>query len=164
MNSQTSPTAVPASLGKRFLSIFYDLLITFFLSFIITLIVQSVLISSGLVELETVQISKTETISTIPANSIVNTLLKSLWLVIPFFYFTYYWTTKGRTLGMKVWKIQAISTTNSNSQSISWLQAGLRYCGALFGLGYLWMLADKENLPLQDRLSKTRLIKQDKVM
>ena len=151
MRTQTAP----AGLGKRFLAIIYDLLIAFFFSLIITLIIQSLLIGSGLVELESVQISKTETISTIPADSTVNMILTSLWLLIPFLYFGYFWTKKGQTLGMKAWRVKAISNNNSD---ISWMQSILRFFGALFGLGFLWMIADKEHLPLQDRLSKTRII------
>jgi uncharacterized RDD family membrane protein YckC len=147
-----------ASLGKRFLAIIYDLLIVFFLSFIITLIAQTFIIQFSLVELESVQISKTESISAIPIDSATNSFLRSLWLLIPFLYFIYYWTKHNRTLGMKVWKIKAIS---SNHLAITWLQASIRFISALFGLGYLWMIIDKENLPLQDRLSKTRLIKVD---
>jgi uncharacterized RDD family membrane protein YckC len=145
-----------ASLGKRLLAIFYDVLITFFLSFIITLVVQTLIIELGLVELESVQISKTESISAIPIDSPINTFLRSLWLIIPFLYFVTYWTKRGRTLGMKVWKIKIIS---SNQLAITWLQSAVRFFGALFGLVYLWMVVDKNKLPLQDRVSKTRLIK-----
>ncbi len=147
-----------ASLGKRILAIFYDLLIVLFLSFIITLIVQTLIIQLNFVELETVQISKTESISAIPSDSAINSFLKSLWLTIPFLYFVYYWTKQDRTLGMKVWKIKAVS---SNQLAITWLQSAIRFTFSLFGLGYLWMVIDKDNLPLQDRISKTRLIKVD---
>lgn len=152
MNTQTAP----ASLGKRLLAIVYDLLITFFFSLIITLIIQSILIGSGLIALESVRISETETIATIPTDSIVNIILSSFWLLIPFLYYGYYWTKQGQTLGMKAWKIKAIS---NNNKPISWMQSTLRFFGALFGLGFLWMIIDKEQLPLQDRLSKTQLIK-----
>lgn len=145
-----------ASLGKRFLAIFYDVLITFFLSFIITLVVQTLIIELGLVKLESVQISKAESISAIPIDSAINTFLRSLWLIIPFLYFIYYWTKHGRTLGMKVWKINIIS---SNQLPITWLQSSIRFFSALLGLGYVWMIFDKDNLPLQDHVSKTRLIK-----
>ncbi|MEE9446019.1 MAG: RDD family protein [Cocleimonas sp.] len=154
MNSQTTP----ASLGKRFLAIIYDLLIAFFFSLIITLIIQNILIGAGLVTLEAVKISESETIATIPADSIVNIILTSFWLLIPFLYFGYNWTKQGQTLGMKVWKIKAVS--NDKNKPISWTQSVLRFFGALFGLGFLWIIIDKEQLPLQDRLSKTRIIRQ----
>ena len=145
-----------ASLGKRFLAIIYDLLIAFFLSFIITLIAQTLVIQLNLTELEPVQISKTESISAIPTDSAMNIFLRSIWLLIPFVYFIYYWTKHSRTLGMKAWKIKAVS---SNQLTITWLQSTIRFFSALFGLGYFWMIVDKDSLPLQDRLSKTRLIK-----
>ena len=145
-----------ASLGKRFLAIIYDLLIAFFLSFIITLIAQTLVIQLNLTELESVQISKTESISAIPTDSAMNIFLRSIWLLIPFVYFIYYWTKHSRTLGMKAWKIKAVS---SNQLTITWLQSTIRFFSALFGLGYFWMTVDKDSLPLQDRLSKTRLIK-----
>jgi len=148
--------AAPASLGKRLLAIAYDLLITFFFSLIIiTPIIQSILIGSGLIALESVRISETEKIAIIPTDSIVNIILSSFWLLIPFLYYGYYWTKQGQTLGMKVWKIKA----TSNNKPISWMQSTLRFFGAIFGLGFLWMIIDKEQLPLQDRLSKTQLIK-----
>ena len=145
-----------ASLGKRFLAIIYDLLIAFFLSFIITLIAQTLVIQLNLTELESVQISKTESISAIPIDSAMNIFLRSIWLLIPFVYFIYYWTKHSRTLGMKAWKIKAVS---SNQLTITWLQSTIRFFSALLGLGYFWMIVDKDSLPLQDRLSKTRLIK-----
>ncbi len=147
---------INASLGKRLLAIIYDLLIVFFLSFIITLIIQTLIIQMNLVDLESVQISKTESVLAIPITSPINTFLRSLWLFIPFLYFVYYWTKHSRTLGMKVWKIKVIST---NQVAITGLQSAIRWVSALFGLGYLWMTVDKDHLPLQDRLSKTRLIK-----
>lgn len=150
-------THTKASLGKRILAIFYDSLIAFFFSFIVILITQTLIIELGIVTLESVKISKSETIQTIPAHSIMNNILLCLWLFIPFLYFAYYWTNKSQTLGMKVWKLKVIS---NNNESISWLQSCLRYIFALFGLGYLWMLVDKEHLPLQDRISNTRLIRQ----
>ena len=145
-----------ASLGKRFLAIIYDLLIAFFLSFIITLIAQTLVIQLNLTELEPVQISKTESISAISTDSAMNIFLRSIWLLIPFVYFIYYWTKHSRTLGMKAWKIKAVS---SNQLTITWLQSTIRFFSALLGLGYFWMIVDKDSLPLQDRLSKTRLIK-----
>ena len=146
-----------ATLGKRILAIVYDSLIAFFLSFIIILITQTLIIQLGIVTLESVKISETETIQAIPAESIMNKILLSLWLVIPFLYFSYYWTYKNQTLGMKVWKMKVIS---NNKNRVSWLQSSIRYISALFGLGFLWMIVDKEHLPLQDRMSNTRLIKQ----
>lgn len=151
-------TLSTASLRKRFLAIIYDVLISLFLAFIVALVVQTSIVQFALLDLESVQISKTQSVSVIPLDHPVNSFLRSLWLIIPFLYFVYSWTKHGRTLGMKVWKIKAIS---GNQLPVSWLQSSIRFVSALLGLGYVWMLFDKEHLPLQDRLSKTRLIRVD---
>lgn len=144
-----------ASLGKRILSIVYDILILFFIIIISTFIIQQIIIQLELITLEQIQISAEETITVIPADSFVTLALKNLWVVISFFYFGHYWTKRGQTLGMKVWKIKAV--TNDGSL-MTWGHALKRYVFALLGLGLLWMIFDKDNLPLQDRMSKTKLI------
>lgn len=146
----------PARLGSRLLAILYDSLIVFFLIFIITLILQQVIIQFEMVTLEQVQISKDTTASTIPGDSFAVTALRSLWFFLPLFYFGHYWTKRGQTPGMKVWKVIAI---NQNGSLMSWTQAVMRYVFALFGLGLLWMIFNKERLPLQDQVSKTYLTK-----
>ena len=147
---------VNASLGKRLLAIFYDVLILFFIIVIVTFIIQQIIIQLELTTLEQIQISKDETIAMIPSDSIVTLILKNLWVAISFFYFGHYWTKRGQTLGMKVWKIKAVT---NEGELMTWVYALKRYVFALLGLGFLWMIIDKENLPLQDRLSKTKLIK-----
>ncbi len=145
-----------AGLGKRILSIFYDFLILFFIIIVTTFVIQQIIIQLEVITLDQIQISNDETITMIPAGSIVTLILKNLWVVISFFYFGHYWTKRGQTLGMKVWKIKAI--TNEGGL-ISWGQSLKRYVFSLLGFGLLWMVIDKENLPLQDRMSKTKLIK-----
>jgi uncharacterized RDD family membrane protein YckC len=145
-----------AGLGKRILSIVYDFLILFFIIIVSTFIIQQLIIQLELTTLEQVQISKDETIAMIPADSIVTLILKNIWVAISFFYFGHYWTKRGQTLGMRVWKIKAAT---NGGELMSWGSALKRYVFALLGLGFLWMIVDKENLPLQDRLSKTKLTK-----
>ena len=145
-----------ASLGKRILAIVYDVLILFFIIIVTTFIIQQIIIQLELTSLEQVKISAEETITVIPADSIVTLLLKNVWVVISFFYFGYYWTKRGQTLGMKPWKIKAVT---HDGNLMTWGHALKRYVFALLGLGLIWMIIDKEHLPLQDRMSKTKLIK-----
>ncbi len=145
-----------AGLGKRILSIFYDALILFFIIIVATFIIQQIIIQLELITLEQVQISAKETIVVIPTDSILTLILKNLWVVISFFYFGHYWTKRGQTLGMKVWKIKAVT---HDGELMMWGQVLKRYVFSLLGLGLFWMIFDKENLPLQDRMSKTKLIK-----
>ena len=146
-----------ATLGKRILAIIYDLLIIFFITLIVTLIVQQLIIQLGLITLEEVQITKEgEKVSVIPANSLVTPFLKSLWLLVSFFYFGHYWTKRGHTLGMKAWKITAVSDNNS---PLTWAQATKRYVFSLFGLGLFWIFFDKNKRALQDKMSNSTLKK-----
>ena len=154
--SDAHPTSSNATIRSRLLSIIYDSLIVFFIIIISTLIIQQIIISSGLVTLQQVQISETEIINTIPSDSPTNLFLKSLWLILSFLYFGYFWTKRGQTPGMKVWKIKVV---NNNNALISWTESLIRYITALFGLGLLLIPFNKPRQAIQDILSKTTLIK-----
>ena len=145
-----------ASLGKRILAIVYDVLILFFIIIVSTFIIQQIIIQLELTSLEQVRISAEETITVIPADSIVTLLLKNIWVVISFFYFGHYWTKRGQTLGMKVWKIKAVT---NDGTLMTWGHALKRYVFALLGLGLFWMIFNKSRLSLQDKMSNTLLIK-----
>lgn len=84
-------------------------------------------------------------------------------LTIIFIYLGWQWTHGGQTLGMKAWHLQAVS---HNHTPLDWRLAGLRFLAALLstaaaGLGYIWLLIDRDRLAWHDRLSGTRLIKVD---
>jgi len=128
-----------ARLRNRILAIIYDSLIAFFITVIIIMILQFA-ISQG---------------KEISADSYIMLALKNFWVLISFFYFGYYWTKRGQTPGMKVWKIKAI--TNEGGL-MTWGGALKRYVFALLGIGLLWIIIDKDRLALQDKLSGTRLI------
>ena len=75
-------------------------------------------------------------------------------------FFAKFWMSNGQTLGMQTWKIKLISMDENPvklSQSLIRL-AGATLSWACFGVGYWWMLFDKDNLTWHDRWSKTRLI------
>ena len=81
-------------------------------------------------------------------------------LAVSFFYFGWFWTHGGQTLGMRAWRIR-VETREGNT--ITWTRALLRFVGAMLswlaaGIGFLWILVDKERLSWHDRLSKTRLV------
>lgn len=143
-----------ANLGRRLLSIFYDVLIIFFTTVILTILVQQLIINLELITLEKIK-DATGEIAIIPPDSILSSILKSLWTVISFFFFGFYWTKRGQTPGMRVWKVKAI---NHNGQLMSWKSALYRYVFAVFGFGLLWIVFDKQKLALQDRFSNTHLI------
>lgn len=75
-------------------------------------------------------------------------------------FFGWFWRHGGQTLGMRAWRIRLISDSGS---SISWSQVLLRCLAAapalaLGGLGYWWLLWDKDKLAWHDRFSHTRIV------
>ncbi len=80
-------------------------------------------------------------------------------LVISFFFYGWFWTHGGQTLGLRAWKIKVLTL---DQKTINWYQALLRFATAIvswgfFGLGFLWILLDKNQRSWYDHLSKTAL-------
>ena len=81
----------------------------------------------------------------------------------PFFY-SYFWlVNNGQTIGMQAWKIRLVSLNNSK------LNAKQTYLRCLvstlsfvcFGIGYFWILFNKNNLSWSDIVTQTRIVKVD---
>jgi len=75
-------------------------------------------------------------------------------------YFGFFWTHSGQTLGMLAWRIRVIRADGS---LLRWRDVFKRLAAALLswsavGLGYLWLLFDRERLTWHDRLSGTRIV------
>ncbi len=80
-------------------------------------------------------------------------------LVVSFGFFGWFWTHGGQTLGLRAWKTKVL---DQQGNPLSWQQACSRFCWALLswaacGLGFIWILFDKNKLAWHDKLSKTRL-------
>lgn len=78
-------------------------------------------------------------------------------VVVSFFFYGWFWTHGGQTLGLRAWKIKVMTL---DQKPIRWTQALLRFATAigswgLFGLGFLWILVDKNRRGWHDHLSKT---------
>ena len=88
------------------------------------------------------------------------TLIYRIYLaVISFLFYGWFWTHGGQTLGLRAWKIKVLTF---DQKPISWKQALLRFATAFvswgfFGLGFLWILFDKNGRGWHDHLSKTAL-------
>jgi uncharacterized RDD family membrane protein YckC len=79
---------------------------------------------------------------------------------ICFVFYGWFWTSGGQTLGMRSWKIRVV---RDDGQPLGWDSALMRFLLAtisltLFGLGFLWIIFDRDNLAWHDQLSKTRII------
>lgn len=81
-------------------------------------------------------------------------------LIIGFFY-CWFWTHGGQTIGMQAWKIKVV---DQNLNALSWPQAIKRFifalpCVGFFGLGFLSCLFfNKNKLSVHDFASSTRVI------
>jgi len=82
-----------------------------------------------------------------------------LGLVILWFYCGF-WVNGGQTLGMRTWRVRLVDV---EGRTPSWRQALIRFAAAILswaalGLGFLWVLVDRDRLAWHDRLSGTRLV------
>ncbi|MGB1299146.1 MAG: RDD family protein [Psychrobium sp.] len=72
------------------------------------------------------------------------------------FFFIWFWTHGGQTLGMRAWRLKV---QRMNGASITTLQAVIRLCTGFFGLGNIWLLSKKsEGMSLQDRMSGSEIV------
>lgn len=79
--------------------------------------------------------------------------------VVSFFFYGWFWTHGGQTLGLRAWRIKVLTL---DQKPVNWNQALLRFVTAIpswgfFGLGFLWILVDKNRRSWHDNLSKTAL-------
>ncbi len=88
-------------------------------------------------------------------------LLASILFVTLYLFFAYFWRHNGQTLGMQAWHLQI---ENEDGSRISWMQALLRYLMGwvswlALGIGYLWVLFDRDRKAWTDRFSNSRMIR-----
>lgn len=87
-------------------------------------------------------------------------ILPILLPLVTFIFFVQFWRTNGQTLGMQTWRIKII---DQQGGKVSFKQCLMRFAGAALswfclGLGYWWILWDKEERAWHDRLSGTRIV------
>ncbi|MEJ2454973.1 MAG: RDD family protein [Candidatus Thiodiazotropha sp.] len=142
-STEASSSAATPGLLRRLAAIFYDLLLLIALLAVAT------------------------TLITLPFGMPKGgTLLAYQWFlfeIIPLLFFTGFWWRGGQTLGMRAWRLKVV---RMDGKPLSWGDALKRHLAALLscltlGLGFLWVLVDREGLAWHDRLSGTRLIRID---
>lgn len=89
-------------------------------------------------------------------------LFRGYLLAITAVFFAAFWH-RGETLGMRAWKLRIVA---DDRQPPGWGRGLLRFACALLswmalGLGFLWVLVDRDRLAWHDRLSGTRLAHRD---
>ena len=80
-------------------------------------------------------------------------------LVVSCFFYGWFWTHGGQTLGMRAWKVHLVG---QQQHDITWKQAVIRFIVAIIswlpaGMGYWWQWLGRDNLSWLDYLSGTRL-------
>lgn len=89
-----------------------------------------------------------------------NPFFRTLMFLLCFIFYTWFWLHGGQTLGMSTWRMRV---QRRDGGPITLWQAVLRFmlaipCLALGGLGFFWMLLDRDRQTLYDRLSHTVMV------
>jgi uncharacterized RDD family membrane protein YckC len=84
-----------------------------------------------------------------------------LYLVLStFVFFGWFWTHGGQTLGMRAWRLKLL---DDSGNPVTWRRSALRFAAACLsagalGLGYLWVLFDRDRRSWHGRISGTQLV------
>jgi len=141
-----------AGLIRRFAAMFYDFLLCVALLIVVTFIYKLILMGFyGEAQLK--QMSDAGALDGDP-------LLSTVLFLSLFGFFAKFWTHNGQTLGMQVWGLRI---QNADGTAISLWQALLRFLVAigswlLCGLGFFWVLWDKEKRSLHDIYSESQVV------
>ena len=146
MNQNLSASHRKPGLLRRLIAIVYDSFLIFALLLLASAIVT---LSVGLLAGEQAS-----------AQLATNPLFR-IWLsLIPLFFYLWFWTHGGETLGMRAWRLRIIRKDGRPPELKDALIRLFAACISVFmlGFGFLWMLIDRDNLTWHDRISRTQLI------
>jgi uncharacterized RDD family membrane protein YckC len=140
MTAPSADISPPAGLLRRLAAILYDALLLVAVLFIATALVLP--LTGG---------------EAVPRG---NPYYAAYLLSVCFLFFAWFWTHGGQTLGMRAWKIRVQQT---DGDGITWLQALVRFSVATIswlalGMGFFWMLIDRDKMTWHDRFSDTVLV------
>jgi uncharacterized RDD family membrane protein YckC len=87
-----------------------------------------------------------------------NPLYQVYLCLITYFFYGWFWTHGGQTLGMRAWKIRVERLDGSD---LDWKTASVRFALGflLFGIGLLWCPFDPQKRALYDKLARTQVIR-----
>ena len=142
MQLKNYPTA---PLSRRLLAMTYDGLV---------LIAMYIIFGGVLVTVASKALGYEEFVRLTPAQA------ASLFYIICFLYYMHSWRKGGQTIGMKAWRLYVITQDNSPIRlSHCILRSGTGLFSLLIlGLGYFWMLFDKQQRTWHDIASLTKVV------
>ena len=93
-------------------------------------------------------------------NPALEYLYRLVLLALVVLFFGTFWTRRGQTLGMASWRLRVERVDGS---LLTWGDTVMRLGAALLswlplGLGYLWILIDRDRRAWHDRLTGTRVV------
>ena len=155
----SKPVLVPvgdfpkAGFWKRMAAIFYDFMLCISLVMVVTLIYQQGILRLIYGSQALQEMSESQMLD-------IDPVLSTLLFFSIFAFFAKFWTHGGQTLGMQVWGLRV---QNSDGSAIDIWQALLRFLIAIFawlpaGLGFIWMLFDKQKRTWSDMYSGSEVV------
>jgi uncharacterized RDD family membrane protein YckC len=138
-------------LPRRLAAMFYDSLLVFAITFTATLVVVGIRVVLSSHMLQTGERAITGG---------YHYFLQAVLFISVGLFFSWFWTRTGQTLGMQTWRLRI---DNVDGGRISWRQALIRFVVAFvsalcLGLGYLWILWDRDQCSWHDRVSGSRVV------
>jgi uncharacterized RDD family membrane protein YckC len=142
-----------AGLGRRLAAMFYDFL----------LCTALLIVTGGVYKLIQMQIIGESKMRALTESGALDgdPLYSTVLLLVLFGFFAKFWTHSGQTLGMQVWGIRI---QNTDGSPISLWQALLRFMVSMAswlcaGLGFFWVLVDKQQRAWHDIYSDSRIVR-----
>ncbi len=155
----TSASLPPAGFFRRIGALIYDSLIVIAILMIaggIVVAIMEALVAAGIMNYGEYQ-DASDLLTRHPIWSPIYTLyLAFAWI----YFFVYFWTRAGQTLGMRAWKL---FIRNRDGSRITVTQALIRLATSVFGLGNLTVIIDPKKRSFQDMWAKTEIVVLPKV-
>ncbi len=149
----------PAGLMRRLGALFYDCLIIIAIEMMAAGVVIAVL--HALMAMGFFSVTPYADVSDLLTNHPIWSPVYTLYLAVVWVYFfVFFWTRAGQTLGMRAWKIQV---RNADGSPISATQALIRLATSGFGLANLTVPFDPKKRGFHDIWAKTQVVVLPKV-
>ncbi len=150
LNSLDLPALPGAGLFRRLAALLYDGFLVAAIWMLVGLALQLV------VGTETNRLEN----GAVETDPVLGAVLFAAMLLSATVFYAWFWCKSGQTLGMLAWRLRV---QDYQGGLLTPGHALLRLLLAwpsflLFGLGYLWVLIDRDNYALHDRFSRTRVV------